>query len=540
MVTMAMGMAQKTRLSAIICTLFCSSTVFAGSWQFEPSIVINETYSDNARLTQNNEKSTVVSQTSLKLKSSYEAQHAVFNFSSESTYALYSHNHDLDKDFHTLASDLRLQLWPNGIILVGGASVSNQPRNSGNNALADIITADTVEVINYNAGLEYNINNSAYIINSGVGFRKRTSEDNLGERHGIVAQISSSNGTSARHVFWQFEHNYQELKNNEQNGKLSESEVKLGFITGFNLNPFLRYYNEDNSGDVRQPNRSFESNSYGIGLRWLVTPRLFIDASYNKPIGSKLNLDGEEQQEYVNAAINWQPTIRTKLTANFSERFYGDSYGLDLSHKNRRLTNSISYKEEVQTLTRNNFVANLLGLYFCPTGNVDSLDECLIADDSTLFPDNPNQPDNPGLQLVAIQDFTLVEDNVFSLNKVLAWRSVLALPRTTISFAADKQTRDNLETRIESQTQKASLNISRKISGRSNVSFNVSYTESNFQIDTEFERLDRYRRYQLGYDKSLNSALSFDISVSYLNRHSSNVLFNYQESRISAKITKGF
>jgi len=34
--------------------------------------------------------------------------------------------------------------------------------------------------------------------------------------------------------------------------------------------------------------------------------------------------------------------------------------------------------------------------------------------------------------------------------------------------------------------------------------------------------------------------LSFDLSVSYLNRSSDNLTQNYQEGRIGAKITKGF
>ena len=110
------------------------------------------------------------------------------------------------------------------------------------------------------------------------------------------------------HVFWELEHNYQELKNNNQKGELSESEVKLGLITDYRLNPFLRYYNEDNSGDLNNPNRSIESNSYGLGVRWLISPRLYLDTSYNKPIGSKLDIDGDEQKEYVNASVKWQPS----------------------------------------------------------------------------------------------------------------------------------------------------------------------------------------------------------------------------------------
>ncbi|MFT5636270.1 MAG: hypothetical protein ACI89T_001734 [Cognaticolwellia sp.] len=537
----AMGMAHKTKLSAVYFALLCSTNyAFAGDWEFDPSINIDETYSDNVGLTASNEQSSLVSQTGINIESTYKAQQAVFNFSSQSSYALYSHNHDLDNDYHTVSSDLRLQLWPNGITLFGDINIYNQSRNSSKNALADIVSADTIQVQTYNGGIEYNINNSAFVLNSLIGYRQTNSEDNIGNQEGVIVQLISNNGTGARHAFWEIEHNYLELKNNNQQGTRSKSEVNIGLISDFNINPFIRYYGEDNSGDINNNNRSIESNSYGLGLRWLISPRLRLDVSYNKPIGKKLDIDGDEQKEYVNTAIKWQPSPRTKLSANLSERFYGNSYGFDFTHRNRRLTNSISYIEDVQTFTRNNFVANIVGFYFCPSNTVTSIDECILNDGATIFFDNPNDPDNPGYQIFPIQNFTLVEDNVFSLNKTLSWSSVLALPRTTINFTANKQNRKNLDSLIEDEQSATSLNVMRKVSGRSSVSFNLSYTETNLQIDTELERIDRYRRYKLSYEKSLNSKLSFDLALSYLNRSSKNTLLNYEEGRVSAKITKGF
>ncbi len=540
MATTAMGMAHKTKLSAVLFALIFTNANFAGDWQFDPSLKIDETYTDNVSLANQNGLSSLVSQAGINIETNYIAQHALFNFSSESTYALYSHDHELDKDYHTLSSDLRVQLWPNGIVFVISGNIENKSKDETRNALADIVSGDTIRVATYQSGFEYNIRNTDFNISSSLGYGQTDSEDSIGDRDALVAKIISSNGTSARHVFWEAEHSYQEFKNQNQSGKLSESEVKLGIITDYKFNPFIRYYNEDNSGELSTPDRSLESNSIGLGARWVVTPRLYLDISYNKPIGNKLNIEGDEQKEYVSATIAWQLSPRTILQAKMSERFYGDSYGLNFSHKNKRLTNSISYTEDVQTLTRNNFVANIIGYYFCPNGTVSSTDECTLTDGSTIFPDNPNDPDNPGYRVFPIQSYTLVEDNVFSLNKTLSWNSVLELPRTTISFDANGHNRDNIETRIEDNKKSTSFSIKRKVSGNSSVGINLSYTETNLQIDTEFERSDRYRRYIVNYEKSLNSAFSFDLNISFLNRSSNNETLNYEESRVSAKITKGF
>ena len=273
----AMGMAHKTKLSAVCIALICSKLAVAGEWQFDPSIIVDETYSDNVGLTTNNEQSSLVTQVGLSIESTYKAQQAEFNFSSESIYALYSHDHDLDSDYQTLSSDLRIQLWPNGIVVYGGVDIANQSRNGSRNALADIVSADTVQVETYSGGLEYNIDNSDFIVNSSIGYRETNSEDNIGNQKGINSRITSTNGTGARHVFWEVEHDYQDLENNNQKGKQSQSEVKIGWITGYGLNPFLRYYDEDNSGDINNSNRSIESNSYGLGVRWLITPRLALN-----------------------------------------------------------------------------------------------------------------------------------------------------------------------------------------------------------------------------------------------------------------------
>ncbi len=536
----AMDTVQRIKLSTVCLALFCSKFVMAGDWQFEPSLVIDEIYTDNVGITSNNEISSLVSQTGVNIDSVYQAPQAIFNFSSQSRYAFYSHDHDLDNDYHTIASDFRLQLWPNGIILFGGLDVENQSRNSVQNALADIVSADTVQVETYNGGIEYNIKNSAFIIESAIGYLQTNSEDNIGNREGVVAAISSTNGTSARHAFWEIEHDYQELKNNGQDGKLSKSEALIGLITSYKVNPFIRYYDEDNSGNLRNSNNSTESNSYGLGVRWLISPRLYLDASYNKPIGKNLDIDGKEQGEYVNAKMKWQPSIRTSIEASFSERFFGDSYGLNVSHRNRRLTNTITYIEDIQTLTRNNYVANVVGFYFCPNNSAALIEECTVQDGTIIIPDNPNDPNDNGYQIFPIQEFTLVEDNVFSLNKTLNWNSTLELPRTTITLAANKQMRDNLDTRIEDESSAISVSFKRDISARSNVNLNLSYTETNLLMKTEQERLDRYRRYQLSYEKSIQSSLSLSLSISYLNRSSNSTALNYQEGRIGAKITKGF
>ena len=50
MATTAMDMAHKIKFSAICLAISCSNIAAAGDWQFDPSIIIDETYTDNVGL----------------------------------------------------------------------------------------------------------------------------------------------------------------------------------------------------------------------------------------------------------------------------------------------------------------------------------------------------------------------------------------------------------------------------------------------------------------------------------------------------------
>jgi len=210
MAIMAMDTVKNKKLSAFYVALLFSQYSYAGEWQFTPSISIDETYTDNVELTTNNEISSLVSQSILSINSSYIAKHASFNLSSDSTYALYSHDHDLDKGYLNLSSDFSIQLWPNGISFIGSANIENKARNSSKNSLADIVSADTSQVVNYSAGLGYSIANSLFSIGSNASYQITQADDNLGEQEGYIVGLSSKNGSATRSLFWDVNASYQE------------------------------------------------------------------------------------------------------------------------------------------------------------------------------------------------------------------------------------------------------------------------------------------------------------------------------------------
>jgi uncharacterized protein (PEP-CTERM system associated) len=425
-----------------------------------------------------------------------------------------------------------LKLAPNGLALIGSADVSNQSRNNSRNALADIVSGDTVRIETYTGGLEYKVNNRDFNLDSAIQYRTVMSEDNIGEQEGYAVSFSTENGSFARNIYWEGTSEFADYTNQGRDGKLFKGEIKIGVITNYKITPFLRYYDETNEGDLTSNSSSLESDSYGGGLRWLISPKLLVDISYNTPTGTQLDLDGNEQEDYTAASIRWEPSQRTKLTIDYGKRFYGESYGLDFTHKNKRLTNTITYVEDVRAFTRNNYESVALGAFWCPPGEITDTASCFVNND-----DNINFDD---YQLVNLRDFVLVEDLAMSLNKELKWSSELALSRTTFTLSLSSLARENLDTRIEDENQRASFSIKRKVSGKSNLQLSMEYTDTHQALDQEGERQDRYRRYSREYDKSLNSKLTVTLGLSHLNRSSTTQSFNYEEDRVYLKVSKGF
>ncbi|GLX82084.1 TIGR03016 family PEP-CTERM system-associated outer membrane protein [Thalassotalea eurytherma] len=530
MATMAMGTANK-KLSVICLAILTSlHTAHAGEWDFTPSLTLEENYTDNVELVDAGETESLVSQLGIDFSLDYLAQGAEFTFNSSSIYATYSHDHDLDDGFLELDTNGRFALWPNGIALVFSATVENQARNGARNALADIVSGDTVQTERYSGGFEYQIDNSDFQFFANATYNLNQADDDIGEQEGFSSQILTKNGNASRNVFWDFNANYLERTNNDQDSKRHIAELKLGWITNYKINPFIRAYNEDNTGNVGN-NNSYESNSYGVGLRWLVTPRFYLDVSYNKPEDEQQNIDGEEQEEYVNAEVNWQPTSRTTLNASYGQRFYGESYSLDLTHRNKRLTNSIRYSEEVQVFTRDNYEYLPQGAFWCPIDFIES-SECYVEPGDNFNFDDYN--------LVTFNDFEIIEDNEFSLNKRVAWTSELKLPRTTFSFDLNFNDRESLETRISDRNSGANFKIDRRVSGYSTVDLKLTYTEKLFDYQTENERTDRYRQYAINYKRDLNAKFNFNVTLAHVNRDSSQETFNYKESRVTLKFIKDF
>jgi len=484
-----------TKLGILMSITLASSLAVAGDWDLKPSLNLDETFTDNVELTPVSTTSSFVTQAIAGLDAEYSSSLTTLQWSGTRIYALYSHDSELNNDFRTLNANGQHFFWRNGPLVTASANVANISQNNANNEFADIVSGGTIEQKNYSTALQYNFGNSSYSVTSSVNYSITRAEDNIGDNNAFTAQLSSENGNTARHVYWQLNADYNKRKQLSTNndGESYTVEALFGAITSWNLNPFVRYYDEDIQGTgVGQALNT--TSSWGPGLRWLATPHIIIDLSYN------FVADETVSDDYLDASIQWEPSARTSLILGYSQRFFGDSYNIDFKHKTKRLTNSITYDESLEVFDRNSY------------------------------------------QEVTPDDLELVESNEFSLNKRFAWSSQLQLSRTSFGVSVSTNERTSLESNIVDDTFDANINVTRTSSPKSSFSLSARFNYSIYDKDNPegSRQEDYYRTISANFTKNLASALSCNFTVQHVNRDSNIDRFSYNEVRAIINITKEF
>ncbi|NTS75961.1 outer membrane beta-barrel protein [Catenovulum sp. SM1970] len=101
--------------------------------------------------------------------------------------------------------------------------------------------------------------------------------------------------------------------------------------------------NDANRGNIDNADISYDS--WGAGLTWRFSKRSYAEVTYNQD-------DQSGNSEFVAYRLNWQPSNRTKLSAEYSKRFYGDAYNVDFSWQGKRIKSQLSYIEEVTSISQ--------------------------------------------------------------------------------------------------------------------------------------------------------------------------------------------
>lgn len=532
MAIMDMAMAERTsntqlKLYALVSTgLFLSASAFAGDWNFNPNLGLTETYTNNVDLTPLDTQSSLVRQFIIGADANFSSKKLQFSFSGTETLVGFSHNSDLNDDYQALQANGLYNLWQDNLQLIASSSITNVSKNDSNNSLADLVSGGTVQKLSHSAGLQYNSANSDYALSSSIMYTMVDTEDGIGESNGYTALVNSENGNAARTIFWQVNGSFMNQENNGFTSENYQFETKVGAITPYKINPFIRFYKERITGNLvgNDPNAI---PSWGPGFRYQVAKHFIIDLSYNY-----VDDESEASEDYLAADIDWQPSARTSLKASYSKRFFGDSYEVDFSHRIRRVTNTISYQETIEIFDRNSY-QEVNSIIWCPN-SAAGINDCLPLGEE------PN--DSSGYTSVPVTTLELIENNEFSLNRRLAWKSQLALARTTFILDLSNRERESLSTSVVDDYLNARFSVNRRMSAKSNMTVSVDYNKNTFDKNRPGgpRQEDTYKTLSATYKRSLASSLATFVTLQYLDRLSNVERYTYNEARVSINLTKDF
>ncbi len=460
---------RKTARLIILTTTLTVFHVAAKDIDFGTNASSELTYTDNINSSKKNKHSGFVSTWSAGAYSNIEGNDGNLLFQYDVYQTIHSYDSDRNELFNELAFSADKRLYENGIKVNLDASVTNIARFIEDNANSDIITGDTIETRSLDGGISYQSNPRGILdlygsVNGGI----TSNEDEIGDYHNYGADLTLRNGASVKHVVWLTDYSYNknisDVTDNEYNAFTLTQEVGLQPIN--NISPLIRVYYEGYTDDE---DKLVESGQWGPVIRYYMHKRSYVELAYNFSF---------KEEDFWSGHLKLNPTPRTLLEFDYTKRFYGDAYYFSLTHKTKKITNTIEYSEELVGFDR---------------------------------------------------EFFVVGENVeeYKLRKVLNVSSTLDLKRS--SFTAKVRVADrkvlsdsNGNNRGNSRTYGTNFTASHRLSERISLSGSFQFDKDVFESRSNN---NYYRRYDLSLNNQLSEHLSWNAS---LDRTNSNV---YSENR---------
>lgn len=488
-------MAQKNGKSSLsdykLCVLamvFVTHYGAAAETRVTPTLGAQFTYTDNINSTANDKKSSVITTFDAGVGvTSTGNDNDILSFNYQAQKLLYSDDSSKNGQYNELSLNADSKLLENNKLRGSlNASVSNISSSIGNNADNDLASGGTIESRNADLGLYYQSNPAGVAdLYARIDGAVADYEDNVGNNDSLSGKITFAQGQAVKTYFWATDYSYKITNNRNDSSSTTTTQwdQKLGLQPTHNLSPYLHWYYEDYSGNTQ--NDSADSSSWGPGIRYYFSKNSYAAVSY------EFALDNTNSNHW-NGSLFLNPTSRTQLRFDYTQRFYGDAYDVSITHSNRRMINSISYTEEITNFNRDLYV-----------------------------------------------DGTQIEN--LTISKRLSWSSTLNLRRTTIDFSlsADEQNAMNqLIDLNEAKTYSAELSLVRKLSEKTTLTPSFMIKSYRYNSQAQIPQKDYYRKLGLELNHSFAHNLQFGLVLSHRSRSSTTDSNQYAENRINFNVRK--
>ncbi|MFC3094602.1 TIGR03016 family PEP-CTERM system-associated outer membrane protein [Alteromonas sediminis] len=356
---------------------------------------------------------------------------------------------------------------------------------------------------------------------------------------GVDNKSLSANGTAqsknnATDFIWQVNGDYSKTDRSASNSRDFESRQGSGFASymvapswGITAVGQHEAYQIGRELDLFNTIREF--NSIGIGVSYRQSATRVITITANK---SDTDFESNDNDTFVGLDAEWAFSPRTKISASFGTRFYGDSANVNFTFNSKRIRWIASYSESVTTFSRLVSEPQSLGVFVCSAGST------LISD---CF-----QPSSLSYELEAGEVFAQFTDPNFQIEDQVILRKALT---STIGFTGKRLSSqislsvsndEYVEIVRERDTVSASTSVGYKLGRNGKLSASVRYIQTEQTRDLDVNGESETWRTSINYRHALGRNLSTNIELSYLDRdNTDNTTFggrDLEEKRINLSL----
>ncbi|MGH8615789.1 MAG: TIGR03016 family PEP-CTERM system-associated outer membrane protein [Gammaproteobacteria bacterium] len=483
----------KGRLTCALLISVPSPLAYGAQWTIQPLLEIAETYSDNIELAPSGlEEGDFVTEINPGLVVRGAGRRLTLDLGYRLQNLLFASNSDSNSTNHQLFANAAAELLREHLFLDARASVGQEnfnnlgSRQSDNLSLAD----DRGDVITYSVSPYWQ------------------------QRFRDLAEA-------------QVRFTYDDVSGDNDNVSGSSLAVNASVTSGTRFGRWgwgLRYDRRDVSDEVQGVSGSSVGNSGGPSFEtfdgevsYRLTRRLGIFAAGGFENNDFASVDQDTDGVTWRIGANWRPSRNTELEAFYGDRFFGSTWGMDLTYRSRRTTWSASYREEVEQ-TR-----NLL------------LDRALFALADTPQEAITNPVDEE--DLVQISGNLPTFSNEVFIDKTFTGGVDIDLRRTTLSLRGFNTTREFLQSGAEEDQFGTLMTLDRRLSRATTALASIEWDRIDFQ---QFERRDDTVNFRMGILHQFGSHMSGFIDYRFLDRSSSDQGSEFTENRIMGRLLVTF
>lgn len=335
-----------TSLAAAMLLAGLALPATAAQWEVTPRLTLGQIYTDNLRLSADNEESESI--TEIRPGISFVGRGARMEVSAEYSmqnlfYASNSGNNTIN---HQLKAGEKAELIEDWFYFDSSASISQQLIDANGPIQRDNLNLTNsrgdVRTLLLEPYLKRDLGRAAALelryahgwVDYGSGARGAAADT---ESSSVRARIA--NGRGASHLFWRLSHTAQQedrdgADDSERNS--TEGRVQLRVVQEFSL---LGYAGREEN-DIRSNNVTPDGSYWSAGFVWQPSPKFAFEATAGR---------NDEQ-----ARINWNPGRRTSMDLGYRNRDVGlntaASWNGSFNHRTRRSTWQLRYSEEVTSV----------------------------------------------------------------------------------------------------------------------------------------------------------------------------------------------